>query len=260
MSSTSTFSSSSSDGGVPTSAVPSSSSRSGTSSSATLLFSFLVVFVALFTAFLLLGFFWTVRRGRRQEMLLEFDEAKGAYKGVPEMWEVWIQDEPSGSQWEWEKIRPLSVDFDRAPILPVMSATPRPRSRSRLGLRNPFSTRRAPTSAQAPHNGTVLSHYRHHHLCLSMVSECRSSSRCLTPVYQVVADPRFPNCRARGRTGGRGSMRSGHIILLFGRRGERPNPHKTRYIVLIVIRTSLFSHVLSSEVVSLRLSLLWVYH
>jgi hypothetical protein len=105
MSSTSTFSSSSSDGGVPTSAVPSSSSRSGTSSSATLLFSFLVVFVALFTAFLLLGFFWTVRRGRRQEMLLEFDEAKGAYKGVPEMWEVWIQDEPSGSQWEWEKIR-----------------------------------------------------------------------------------------------------------------------------------------------------------
>jgi hypothetical protein len=104
MSSTSIFSSPSSDGGVPTSAVPNSSSKSA-NSSATLLFSFLVVFVALFTAFLLLGFFWNVRRGRRQAMLLEFDEARGIYKGVPEMWEVWIQDEPSGSQWEWEKIR-----------------------------------------------------------------------------------------------------------------------------------------------------------
>lgn len=37
--------------------------------------------------------------------MLEFDESKGTYKGVPKMWEVWIQDEPSGGHWEWENIR-----------------------------------------------------------------------------------------------------------------------------------------------------------
>ena len=43
--------------------------------------------------------------------MLEFDESKGTYKGVPEMWEVWIQDEPSGDRhWEWENIR-VSVFF-----------------------------------------------------------------------------------------------------------------------------------------------------
>ena len=43
--------------------------------------------------------------------MLEFDENKGTYKGVPEMREVWIQEEPSGGRhWEWENIR-VSVSF-----------------------------------------------------------------------------------------------------------------------------------------------------
>jgi len=81
----------------------------GTPASATLLFGFLVIFVALFTAFLLLAVLWQYQRRRRDaassQIMLEFDESKGTYRGVPKMWEVWIQDEPSGGHWEWENIR-----------------------------------------------------------------------------------------------------------------------------------------------------------
>jgi hypothetical protein len=74
--------------------------------------------VTLFTAFLLLGFFWHHRR--RSHDVLEFDEAKGSYKGVPKMWEVWVEDEPN--QWEWESIR---VSFATSP-LPPFSLQPMP--------------------------------------------------------------------------------------------------------------------------------------
>jgi len=101
-------------------------------------------------AFLLLGFFWHHRRHSRD--VLEFDEAKGAYKGVPKLWEVWVEDEPN--QWEWESIRPLSVsvDVDRAPTPPAVS--PAPTSHSRPLFRNPFRPQPVPTAPQAQHGGT----------------------------------------------------------------------------------------------------------
>jgi hypothetical protein len=78
-----------------------------TPASATLLFGFLIIFVALFSAFLLLGFLWQFQRRRRAAqatLLLEFDENGRSYgDGVPKLWEVWIQDEPN--HWEWENIR-----------------------------------------------------------------------------------------------------------------------------------------------------------
>ena len=89
--------------------------NTGTPASATLLFGFLVIFVALFAAFVLLAVLWQCQRRRREaaapQIMLEFDESKGTYKGVPEMREVWIQEEPSGGRhWEWENIR-VSVSF-----------------------------------------------------------------------------------------------------------------------------------------------------
>jgi len=91
----------------PTSTSGTTTIGSGSPASATLLFGFLVIFVALFAAFLLLAIFWQYHRRRRAgaAIMLEFDESKGTYRGVPKMWEVWVQDEPSGDRWEWESIR-----------------------------------------------------------------------------------------------------------------------------------------------------------
>jgi hypothetical protein len=75
------------------------------------LFGFLVIFVTLFTVFLLLGIYWHYRR--RLHDVLEFDEVKDAHKGVPKLWEVWVEDEPN--QWEWENVR---VSFPPTPFSP----------------------------------------------------------------------------------------------------------------------------------------------
>lgn len=93
-----------------TAATPTSTGSGSTPPSATLLFGFLVIFVALFSAFLLLCFLWQYQRRRRALQagaLPEFDENGRSYGygygGVPKLWEVWIQDEPS--HWEWENVR-----------------------------------------------------------------------------------------------------------------------------------------------------------
>jgi len=101
----------------PTPTHPSASGQNGTSQSMTLLFGSLVVFSSLFAAFLLACFFWRYRRAlrRRAGLVLEYDETIGTYRGVPDMWEVWTQGEPSGSQGDWGSVRPLSVDVERAP-------------------------------------------------------------------------------------------------------------------------------------------------
>jgi hypothetical protein len=69
------------------------------------LFGSLVVFSSLFAALLLLCFFWQYRRVQRRGAVLEYDEPQGAYRGVPKMWEVWTQGEPSGGQGDRESIR-----------------------------------------------------------------------------------------------------------------------------------------------------------
>lgn len=101
----------------------------------TLLFGSIVVFCSLFAAFVLLCFFWQYRRAHQlRGVLLEYDEAMGAYRGVPKMWEVSTQDEPSGGQRSWGSVRPLSVDdVERAP-----EPTTPPTSLPRRSLRDAF--------------------------------------------------------------------------------------------------------------------------
>ena len=70
----------------------------------TLLFSSIVIFSSLFAAFLLLCFVLRYRRALRRGIALEYDETIGTYKGVPNMWEVWTQGEPGGSQRDWGSI------------------------------------------------------------------------------------------------------------------------------------------------------------
>jgi hypothetical protein len=65
-------------------------------------------------AFVLMGFYWNFRRRLREGMALEFDEARGTHRGVPRLWQVWIQDEPS--EWVWENIR---VSDASQPMLPA---------------------------------------------------------------------------------------------------------------------------------------------
>jgi len=116
----------------PTPTYTSVSGRSGTSSM-TLLFGSLVIFSSLFAAFLLLCFFWRYRRARHRGTVLEYDETIGTYRGVPNMWEVWIQGEPSGSQRDWGSVRPLSVDVEHAPrVNPEPTTSPASRWRRLL--------------------------------------------------------------------------------------------------------------------------------
>ena len=89
----------------PTSTGLSDSGKTGGPRSMTVLFGSLVVFSALFAAFLLLCFFWQYRRAQRRTVVLEYDETIGAYSGVPEMWEVWTQGEPSGSRRDWGSLK-----------------------------------------------------------------------------------------------------------------------------------------------------------
>ncbi|KAI0302394.1 hypothetical protein B0F90DRAFT_212636 [Multifurca ochricompacta] len=139
-SSSPSISSSSTDVPTPTPTASSGSGKDATPASATLLFGILVIFLALFAAFMLLGFFWHIQRRRRRDVVLQFDEENGVYRGVPKMWEVWTKDENGGSPGEWENIRPLSLDVNRAPPGKVIS----PESRLRPWLRNPFYRSTAP--------------------------------------------------------------------------------------------------------------------
>jgi len=107
---TSTTGSSSSSSSPPSSSTSSVSNNGETPASTTLLFGFLVIFAALFAAFLFLGFLWQYQR-RRRRRAGDLDEGRGAdKKAVPKLWEVWAQDEFSGDPWSWESIRPLSID------------------------------------------------------------------------------------------------------------------------------------------------------
>ena len=80
----------------------SSGTGGGAPATATLLFGFLVIFAALFAAFLFLAFFWKFQQRRQTAFLLEFDDIRGSNRGVPKLWEVWIRDEPSEKEWNWE--------------------------------------------------------------------------------------------------------------------------------------------------------------
>ncbi|KAI9508523.1 hypothetical protein F5148DRAFT_885550 [Russula earlei] len=123
------------------------SGKGNSPASATILFGFLVIFVALFAAFLLLSFFWRYQRSRRGgDGALESDGSRGKHdlNRVPKMWEVWIQDDPSGGRWSWESVMPLSIDVDRASSERGISTAPHSRLR---WPRNPFRRRPAPSPA-----------------------------------------------------------------------------------------------------------------
>lgn len=90
---------------IPTSTGHSGFGKNGGPSSMTVLFGSLVIFSALFAAFLLLCFFWQYRRAQRRRVVLEYDETISVYRGVPDMWEVWTQGEPSGSRREWGSLK-----------------------------------------------------------------------------------------------------------------------------------------------------------
>jgi len=121
----------------------SDSGKTGASTSMTVLFGSLVVFSSLFAALLLLCFFWQYRRAQRRGppggAVLEYDEAQGTYRGVPKMWEVWTQSEPSGSQGDLESITPLSADVERAPrINPESTTSSRASNLRRFAFRRPI--------------------------------------------------------------------------------------------------------------------------
>lgn len=131
---------------------PTTSSGSGAGSAApamaTLLFGFLVIFAALFAAFLFLAFFWKIQQRRQTAFLPEFDDIRDSNRGVPKLWEVWIRDEPSEKEWNWENATtPLSVDVGR--IRTEQTVSP-PTSRSRRHWPSLFRRRPArPPRSQA---------------------------------------------------------------------------------------------------------------
>ncbi|KAF8483821.1 hypothetical protein DFH94DRAFT_326553 [Russula ochroleuca] len=102
-------------------------SGGGTPATATLLFGFLVIFAALFAAFLFLALFWKFQRRRLVALPLEIGEIGGTHRGVPKLWEAWIRDEPSENQWKWESISPLSIDVDRELSEEAIGSTSRSR-------------------------------------------------------------------------------------------------------------------------------------
>ncbi|KAF8504793.1 hypothetical protein F5888DRAFT_785467 [Russula emetica] len=112
------------------SASGSSGAGAGAPTTATLLFGFLVIFAALFAGFLLLAFFWKIQQRRQTAFLPEFDDIRGSNRGVPKLWEVWIRDDPTEKEWNWETTTttPLSVDVGRVPSEQAVSP---PTSRSR---------------------------------------------------------------------------------------------------------------------------------
>jgi len=78
---------------------------------------------------LLLAFFWKIQQRRQTAFLPEFDDIRGSNRGVPKLWEVWIRDEASEKEWNWENATtPLSVDVGRVRTDQTVSP---PTSRSR---------------------------------------------------------------------------------------------------------------------------------
>jgi hypothetical protein len=124
------------------------------------MFGTLVILCSVFAVFLLLCFFWQYRRAQRRGVVLEYDETMGTYRGVPEMWEVWTQHEPSWSQRNWESFRvsrattspgapflrladpaenvqPLSANVERAPRVNPEPMTSRASNLRRFAFRRP---------------------------------------------------------------------------------------------------------------------------
>jgi hypothetical protein len=62
-------------------------------------------------AFLFLAFFWKIQQRRRSAHWPEM----GEIGGVPKLWEVWIRDEASENQSNWES---ASVSCVRFPLYP----------------------------------------------------------------------------------------------------------------------------------------------
>lgn len=86
---------------------------------ATLLFGFLVIFAALFAAFLFLAFFWRIQQRRQTAFLPEVDDSRGSNGGVPKLWEAWIRDKNSQKEWNWENTTTVSFCAMRYPHLPT---------------------------------------------------------------------------------------------------------------------------------------------
>jgi hypothetical protein len=90
----------------PTTSIPTASASSGAGAgvptTATLLFGFLIIFSAIFAAFLFLAFFWKIQQRRQTAFLPEFDDIRGTNRGVPKLWEVWVRDESSEKERNWE--------------------------------------------------------------------------------------------------------------------------------------------------------------
>jgi hypothetical protein len=127
----------------------SSGAGSGAPATATLLFGFLVIFAALFAAFLFLAFFWKIQQRRQTAFLPEFDDGRGSNRGVPKLWDMWVRDEPSDEkEWNWETTTtsPLSVDVGHVPS--EQTASP-PTSRSRRHWPYRLVRRRRPPRSQA---------------------------------------------------------------------------------------------------------------
>jgi len=112
-----------------TTSAPTASNTTGAGgpATATLLFGFLVIFAALFAAFLFLAFFWKIQQRRQTAFLPEFDDIRGSNRGVPKLWEVWTRIE---REWNWENTAaaPLSIDVGRVPSEQTVSPTSRSRS------------------------------------------------------------------------------------------------------------------------------------
>jgi hypothetical protein len=110
----------------PSSPIPTTNGGGGTPPTATLLFGFLVIFAALFAAFLFLALFWKLQRRRHVALPPEIGESSGGtHRAVPKMWEAWIRDEPSENQWNWESISvsccksPSPCRFVPSPLPPI---------------------------------------------------------------------------------------------------------------------------------------------
>lgn len=101
-----------------------SSGGGGAPATATLLFGFLVIFAALFAAFLFLAFFWKIQQRRQTAFLPEFDDGRGSNRGVPKLWDMWVRDEPSDEkEWNWETTT-TTVSFCAVRFLPRRHHTP----------------------------------------------------------------------------------------------------------------------------------------